>query len=224
MDLADNVEFRNRLVALSEVFDVKLSPARAALYFEALRDLPFPAVAQAMNQAVKVCKFLPRPAEIRQLAVGDDEDRAEVAWMALRRAMAEGGAYRSLACDATLGEAIVAVFGSWPEACQLELSPEMWSSKRKEFGRVYRVLANRALDGTRYLPGICEQQNAGRLEWQRFVQVYAIEGEAGRCLSGDEAQARRALHAAQAHGFRSIASLLPESVCEIEREQQDDAS
>jgi hypothetical protein len=205
MDLGDNVEFRNRLVVLAELFDLKLAPTRQALYFEALRDLPFPNVAIALNQAAKHCKFFPKPAELRALAVGDAEDAAEAAWMALRKAMSAVGSYSSLVTsNPVLGEAITAVFGSWPEACAMELTPEMWSSKRKEFGRVYRVLAGRGLDGARYLVGICEAQNSGQAEWKRFNPVAVLEADGVRQLTAAEADSYRTALAAQRGGLTRL--------------------
>lgn len=217
MDNADNGTFRHRLVALAELFDVKLSAARQALYFEALRDLSITAVVNALNQAAKTCKFFPKPAELRAFAVGDIEDQTETAWMAFRKAMARVGGYTSLVIvNATLGEAITAVFGSWPEACAIELTPEMWSAKRKEFGRVYRVLAGRSLDGVRYLPGICETQNAGCAEWRRFNPVAVLDGNSVRTLTAAEADIYRTAIAAERNELtrfdaRALARLVPPS-------------
>jgi len=200
MEVTDSGEFRNRLVVLGELFDAKLSAAKQALYFEALRDLPFGDVAAALNAAAKVCIFMPRPAELRRLAIGDADDLAEQAWMTMRRAMACIGGYSSLVTsNPALGEAILATFGSWPEACSSELSPEMWAAKRKEFGRVYRVLTGRRLDGARYLPGVCEAQNAGRNDWRKFIPVAVLDADAIRVLKPVEAEEYRTLIAATSH-------------------------
>lgn len=205
MDIADNVEFRNRLVALGEVFDVKLSPQRQALYFEGLRDLPFAAVAKGLNRAVQTCTFFPKPAELRTLAIGDAEDHIEAAWMRLRHALSAVGAYSSLVVtDPALGEAIGACFGSWPEACSSDLSPEMWASKRKEFGRMYRVLVDRQLIGARYLPGLCEAQNAGHREWMRFTPVMRLATEGLERLTLEQAEQARTTIAANSHGFKRL--------------------
>jgi hypothetical protein len=216
MHVNDSAEFVRRLVMLSELFDVSLSTAKQALYFEALRDLPFADVAASLNAAARACTFMPKPAELRKLAVGDDEDLAEQAWLAFRGAMRSAGAYASLATqDPALGETIVAMFGGWPQACAEDLSPEMWSSKRKEFGRVYRVLRDRGLAGTRYLPGTCEQQNAGRPAWLKFV-VVAVLGAKGeiRQLRGDQADDYRTLIAA---GAPTDLTRLTDGVKTIER-------
>lgn len=208
MEVTDSVEFRNRLVVLGELFDAKLSAAKLALYFEALRDVPFPLVARAMNQAAKACTWFPKPAELRRFALGDDEDAAEQAWMAVRGAMTSAGGYASIVAEAAVAEAIVAIFRSWPAACALELSPEMWSSKRKEFGRTFRVLRNRALAGSRYLPGITEQQNAGRRDWLKFVTVVRLgsHGEMER-LSLEAADQCRGELAAASNGFTQLSSM-----------------
>lgn len=206
MDIGDNGEFRRRLLALAEIWDLKLAPQRQALYFEALRDLRFEDVARALNIAVKACTFFPKPAELRAFAVGDAEDRVEAAWMLFRAALRSAGAYSSVATqDPALGETILAVFQGWPEACGLELSPEMWSAKRKEFGRVFRVMLQRELVGPRYLPGVVERTNAGRADWQRYTPVALLEGDGRiRSLTGEQADAYRGQIAGQASVFTQI--------------------
>lgn len=199
-------EFSRRLSALAEIFDVKLSPARSALYFEALRDLPVEAVVGALGHAAKACTFFPKPAELRAFVVGDSEDVAEQAWLAFKGAVRRLGYMASVSIhDAALAESIVAVFGSWSQACTLDLSAEMWASKRKEFGRVYRVMRQRRLSGGRYLIGQAEQQNAGRRDWLRFVPVgrIALDGSTYP-LALDEAERERQNLAAAAHAFARI--------------------
>lgn len=203
MEITDSEEFGRRLVALAELFDATLTPVKVALYFEGLRDVSFERVAYALNAAVKTATFFPRPAELRQLALGDAEDAAEAAWMQLRDAMRIAGSYASVVLDATLGETVAAVFGTWPQLCAADLSPEMWTAKRKEFGRVYRVVTQRHLDGARYLPGMCEQQNHGRADWMRYVPVFRIAETVQQLSAGDAEQARTTLAAAQS-GFSRL--------------------
>lgn len=123
MDIRDSTEFANRLAALGEVFDVKLSGARQALYFEALRDLDFSLLAEAMNDAVRMCRFFPKPVELRELAMGSAGDRAEAAWTLFRQLARAVGAYGSPAfTDSALERTVFSLFGTWPAACQAELN------------------------------------------------------------------------------------------------------
>ena len=109
---------------------------------------------------------------------GTDEDATERAWLLFRAAVSRIGAYASVAVeDRVLGDAIQGVFGSWIEACSQELSPEMWASTRKAFGRVYRVKSQSSHQGICYLPGLIERENANRLHWQRYVPVGVITAQ-----------------------------------------------
>lgn len=207
MTTQDLEMFSARLVTLAELFDAKLSEGKIWLYFEALRDLPLEAVLSAVVGGAKRCTFMPKPAELRAMAVGDDEQATERAWMACRAAMRVVGSYASLVvADPALGETITAMFGSWPAACAAELSPEMWAAKRKEFNRVYRVLVNRGLVGARYLAGICEQQNSGRPDWLAYVPVKQLTGDAIETLTFEQADRARTQLAAASHGFTRLGS------------------
>lgn len=159
----DAGEFFRRLAVLSELFQgqgAAFSDAKAELYFEALRDLSLPQVLRALNEAVRTCTFMPKPAELRTLAIGDDEDTTELAWQEYKRlARAVGGYGSPTFTDPALADAVQAVFGSWELACWSDFTPEMWASKRKEFSRVYRAMAKRNEQDPKTLPGFVEREN-----------------------------------------------------------------
>lgn len=207
MDANDRDSFVKRLTVVAEMFGKSLSPALVVLYFDALRDVPTDAVFRALGASCQSCEFFPKPVELRQLALGDSEDATESAWMLLRAAMVRVGGYASLIVDdAALGEAITAMFQTWPIACSQELTSEMWASRRKEFGRVYAVLRQRGLSGSRYLSGQCEMQNSGILDWLRFVPVSRLTGERIRQLSYAEADEARMTLATTANALARIDS------------------
>ncbi len=129
--------FIEKLTVVGELFDAKLSEAKLTLYFDALQDLPLWVVLDGLDAAVRQCKFMPKPVEIRQLAVGTPEDEAEEAWVRFKDMMRTVGAYRTPRFDAVVALAIADTFGTWPAACAADLSPEMWASKRKEFLRAF---------------------------------------------------------------------------------------
>lgn len=163
MDVTEGVAFTERLIALGEFFDATLTPMRQAMYFEALRDLPLSLVIRGLNESLRVCTFMPKPAEIRKLVVGDDDSTAELAWQDYKRIAKQAGGYQSPVFeDPALADALVAVFGSWEAACWSDFSPEMWSSKRKEFGRVYRAMRTRGEMAAKQLPGFIDRENTLR--------------------------------------------------------------
>lgn len=132
-----------RLAALGELFNAKLSEASQVLYFEALKDLELFDVTEAMGKAARFCKFMPRPVEIREFACGTVDEDAVNAWNGWKQAARMGGAGRSLICDDVTAKTISTTFGSWVEACLVELSPEMWANKRKEFIANFKIYRER---------------------------------------------------------------------------------
>lgn len=185
MDASDFDEFADRLTVLAEHWQRSLSSAQLVMDFEALADLPTDRVFAAFTQALQGCTFWPSIAEIRKLALGDDDLHVERAWMTFRRAMTMVGAYRSLALfDAALGETITAMFGGWPQACAADLSPEMWTATRKEFDRVYRVCLGRQPAAPCYLTGLIERDNGARVEWANYLQIAVVNGQTIEFLTG----------------------------------------
>ncbi len=126
------------LAILSETFNEPVSDVRAEGYLMGLNDIPIEDIERGARLALKQCKFFPRPAELRELAIGDLDDFAQMEWNGWKKAARLGGAGRPILCEPATAYAISNTFGSWPAACLLELSPEMWASKFKEFSRNYK--------------------------------------------------------------------------------------
>lgn len=191
MTVDDAPEFANLLDLLAEALDAPASELRKLAYFDALQDLSLVDVADAVRRLMKTARFFPKPVDIREAILGDVAGVIESEWLAMRTAMHVVGAYRTLICqNPALGQTIQAVFGSWPEACSADFSPEMWSSKRKEFDRVYRVFAERAREVIQpiVLKGIAQGHNDQQSAWTRFTAYGWLAGRTARVLTVAEAQ------------------------------------
>ena len=138
MTATDAPAFLAHLSLLAELFDAKFSEAKQQLYFEALSDIELGSLQDAMREAARSCKFMPKPIELRELAVGSVADWAETAWLEFRADIRRIGQYGTWnPDDDSTRRAVREVFGSWSDACASELSPEMWQARKKEFIRVY---------------------------------------------------------------------------------------
>jgi hypothetical protein len=187
MDVADLDAFVDRLIVLAEIFTTPLSAAAQVLYFETLSDLPTEGVFVAISMCAKTCTFMPKPAEIRERVIGnggDPELTVEAAWLHYKQLAVQVGAYGSPTVeDPTLADALLAIFGSWEAACWTELTPEMWASKRKEFGRVYRLLRERpGVTGSRTLIGFVGRTNTERYGVPDPLHLELPEGSLPRKL------------------------------------------
>lgn len=156
---ADRPQFARVLAVLSQAFNESVSEQRAEAYWIALRDLDLDLFEAAAFEAMKTLEWFPKPVQLRELLDGAREDDIEHAWLEYKTLARRFGGYASPEMDAALLEALTLVFGSWQAACWSDFSDEMWASKRKEFGRTYRVLRNRGLRGTVRAVGFIEQDH-----------------------------------------------------------------
>ena len=148
--------FAELMVKLASAYpSVRLTEIGIRVYARALDDLTLEQVRGACSRAVKECAFWPAVAELRKHIVASGEDAALLAWTALQQAAADAGAYASVELqDGASAEALVAVFGSWPQFCAEEEGPGL-ATKRQEFLAAYRQ-ERRLRKAPRRLAGFCE--------------------------------------------------------------------
>lgn len=190
MTVDDAKRFGTLVDLVAEGFSMPASELKKLAYFDALADLEYEDVAHAMRGLLRTARYFPKPVEIRDAVLGDFASRVEAEWLAMREAMTVVGAYRTLICESSaLGQTLVAVFGSWPDACRAEFTPEIWAAKRKEFDRVYRVFASDPpLATPTILRGLAQVNNGHNQDWSKFTHYGALAGRTARLLSAAEAQ------------------------------------
>lgn len=151
------------VATLCEAFNRKPTPATFAAYEIGLKGLSEEQVELATAQALSKCKFMPVPAELRELAgTGGDsyESMAERAFHVLDKAVTSLGADRSVNFHDGAINAAVRLLGGWQKCCdQPREEFEKWY--RKDFIRTYiGVCRNGASeDLRRYHGGRIEQHN-----------------------------------------------------------------
>lgn len=117
----DRESFAALLLGLGETYGESVSPARMEIYFAALSDLDLDEIRAAANVHVRMSKFFPRPAELREAIQGAADDRADLAWMAVLRLVRRIGYYskptdRDWPDEATR-RAALEMFGGWQALC-----------------------------------------------------------------------------------------------------------
>ena len=155
IDGAVDEEFARLMVVVAAATNTQLTEARIRAYAQDLGDVPFEALKVAFLKARRETNFFPSLAEIRRQIGPSADDAALIAWTALGNAASAAGAYASIEVeDGAAAEALLAVFGSWPEFCELKEGPAL-ALKRQEFLAFYRS-ARRTNAARRRLPGLCE--------------------------------------------------------------------
>ncbi len=123
------------LELLGATFNEKISDLRSEGYLMGLSDLSIEDVERGARRALKESKFFPRPAELRDLAVGSAIDRAELGWLELLAEVRRIGAWGRPELSLTVSHAAIEIWGSWRQLCETlpGEGPELlgWAKKFK---------------------------------------------------------------------------------------------
>jgi hypothetical protein len=144
---------------LAEAFGRTATEATIAAYTIGLGGLTPKQIENATGKALRTCKFMPTPAELRELA-GELKlaDRGEIAWAAFERAVAQHGGYRSVCFDDPAINAAVQSLGGWCACCEMPAN-EFDSFLRPKFLKAYEAHC-RAGRGAGSLAGTFARENA----------------------------------------------------------------
>lgn len=187
----DRLEFLKAMQLLGATFDRQITDRLLDAYFHALSDLPIELLTAATSKWLLVGRFFPKPVELRELCEGSADDRAQMAWDVIIRAVKRFGGWVSVFFeDPLIAHALADTWGDWARLCDsLPLPGEpMFVSDQKRFLAAYRLAEMRGGKCETYFPGraeIANRQNVGAmlqgamgsLEYYQLVGVVARSGE-----------------------------------------------
>lgn len=165
---SDRLAFAELFMGLAEIYSEPVSAARIELSFQLLRDLPLAAVQRAALAHAQRSKFFPRPAELREAIEGTVEDRAEIAWNAVRAEIRRVGWLGTPRWpDEATKRTALDVFGSWRGCCEQmpESGPEMLGLA-KCFRQTYAAYAH-----TTSAPALPSAQDDAKVLEQRLREI-----------------------------------------------------
>lgn len=138
-------------------------------------DLPIADVERGVGRAIRECKFMPSPAELRELSgVMTPKHRAVLAWDAFDAAVGREGFYRSVDFDDRLINATVRNLGGWREACE-KPADEFATHYRREFERVYVALCTTGISPEQAAPLTGEFARVNQASGQPVAPPVLIE-------------------------------------------------
>ena len=108
------------VATLSEAFGRTSTEATVRAYTIGLEGLSPEQVERATGIALRSCKFMPSPAEIRELSgEAKSADRAEIAWAVFERNVRLVGGYKSVCFDDPALNFTVGSLGGWSALCEM---------------------------------------------------------------------------------------------------------
>ena len=141
MTRADMPALAQLLAMLAETFNEPVSELRAEGYYIALEDLPIESIQRGAKDALTLCKFFPKPIEIRDFVVGTPEERAHNEWdMLVSEVRRVGYIGTPGIVDQSTLEVIANTWGSWRRLCEVLPSDGAGlTACMKQFVRAYVV-------------------------------------------------------------------------------------
>jgi hypothetical protein len=168
------------IAALAATFNREADEATFQGYELGLGDLPIEAVQRAVTRAICERRFMPSPAELRELS-GEllPADRAIKAWEAFEKAVARHGYYTSVDFDDQLINATVRNLGGWERVSEKE-GDEFSKWLRKDFERVYLAFLRSGVSAEAAAPliGFIDRTNA-YLNWNAGNNQFLAEHDTG---------------------------------------------
>ena len=164
--MKDFKKFSYVLAGLAETYERELSQSLTELYWNVLKrysDNEFEAGVERMLKDRTLQKF-PKPAEIIKYIEGNGltpEERAEIAWQLVVKAMSEIGSAQSVIFEDKTIMGVIEAIGGWPDLCIVETDQLVW--KQKEFVKLYCIDKKAGIDrGVDKLVGRYETINSMR--------------------------------------------------------------
>lgn len=148
------------VTVLAEAFGKKTSHGMFEAYRLGLRGLSSEQVQAATQSALERCRFMPAPAELRDMVYLRPEDRAVKAWLAFGAAVTQYGYIASVTFDDPIINAAIRALGGWQHVCSMPAS-EFDAFLPKRFEATYCSLARSGVSGEQSAPllGWIDQSN-----------------------------------------------------------------
>lgn len=148
---------------LASTYGRQATPALLEGYLVGLEGLLLEEIEQAVKKALRTSKFMPTPAELRELA-GDmkAEDAAVMAWDIATRAVQFIGWYRSVQFEDPAISATIRSLGGWQKFCErCGGEEEKWL--RREFLATYVAYRRMGVSPEAAMPLVGEFERQNRL-------------------------------------------------------------
>lgn len=166
--MASDATIAGCVAVLSEAFGKPPTANKIEAYRLGLCDLPDDHIKAATQAALRSSKFMPSPAELRELAgEAKPEDAAERAWGQFSDAVTRYGAYKTLVFEDRVINAVVRSFGGLEVV--IEYSDEEWQFFRARFLKAYAA---------RRRTGVGDEEGAPLLGYADRIN----EGDANRVV------------------------------------------
>lgn len=155
-------KFKKLLSGVHDFYAKNMSQFSLSVWWEALRQFDYDAISMAMSRHLAnpdTGQFMPKPADVMKMLGGTTQDRAQMAWSKVDKALRHLGTYRTVAFDDPLIHRVITDMGGWPMFGQK--TENEWPFLAKEFETRYRgfSMRNERPEYPKSLTGLADMGN-----------------------------------------------------------------
>ncbi len=157
---SDFENFSGAITGLGEMYNRSVSAQLIAMYWMALKQYEYNTVSKAVQRHYSDPEkgaFFPKPGDIILWIDGGMEDRSQLAWAKVERAIRVVGPYQSIVFDDAVIHAVIEQMGGWPKLCSHPDSREL-KFAGIHFTKLYRANRNTEVFPAK-LCGIADGEN-----------------------------------------------------------------
>ncbi len=196
MDRSESERFGMSIAALAAAFNREIDQATLQAYRWGTDGMTVEAIERACIQAIRESKFMPTPAELRELG-GEISQKSIglLAWESFTQADRKHGSYTSVDFDDRTINAVIRNLGGWLEITLLE-GEEYYKWLRHRFIDAYEKLSRLNLSGEIVGPLIGIHDISNRSNGYEISKPILIE-----CLSTPKTEPKQIEESVQAQHF-----------------------
>ena len=156
----DFEQFTTAIRGLGEMYNRQASSQLIAMYWQSLKQYDYNTVSKAVQRHYsdpEKSPFFPKPGDIILWIDGGMEDRSQLAWAKVERAVRVVGPYQSVVFDDAVIHAVIEQMGGWPKLCNQPDNREL-KFAGIAFTKLYRANRN-TKDFPAKLCGIADSEN-----------------------------------------------------------------
>lgn len=175
-------EFAEGIALLSASIGKPIAKDMARAWFAILEDLTVDQFRKGIVETMRTHQFagFPPVGVVRKNAIGgiqsatiETNDRAIVAFAAVKRAVAEHGGYATVSFDDPIANATIRALGGWVAVCDTPEGQDFDTWLAKRFYATYAAMMHTGVQAVEAapLPGICDSTNSKTGEEKRLTAV-----------------------------------------------------
>lgn len=184
--MMDKEKLVKLLVGMHDIYNAKASEMTFLMYCKLLENYEYSQVEKAVYSAMKVNKFIPKPADIIDFIEGSPDDKSLIAWQEVIRMIETKGYTETVKFIDPIISNVLYDLGGWQWICSQTIDELKFVEKR--FREAYNVKLKQEVKEPRPMIGYFDEINGRRSEFEALPNKVTggIENVENKAISDEK--------------------------------------